>query len=539
MSYVQSETLKLNHLQTEVELGRIKIPQFQRDFVWDLNKSAELIDSVIKGFPIGSLIFWKTSDRLREIRNLGNLDFPTAKEGEVVNYVLDGQQRLTSLLASLLGLEITLRDGKRRKFSSLLVHLNPSDEDAPIVCTELPDDDEPLVIPLTQLWKRQGEQFDQCKGEYRTIRDDFSDRLRTYDMPKVTLNDAYLSEATEVFSRVNTGGQELSVFEIMVAKTYDPDRNFDLVEKYDEVFAELSEVRFETIDPSTILQLVTLILRDDCKKSTILDLKQDEFIQTWERAIVSLRLAIDYIRDSFRLPVSRLLPYVALVIPVSIFFDANNGNPPNKLQADLLSNFFWRAGWSERYSASSATRLGQDKKTILEIVKGHSPRLDWATKFDPDRLIDTTFSVSSAFSKTILGLLATLQPQKYNNGDLVNLQNDYMHRANSMNFHHIFPKAYLKNNDYEEWEANRLVNVSLVDDFLNKRVIRARAPSDYMDEFWTDDFEQIMHTHLIDSQWDEDDSEASAPIWSDDYDGFVEDRCNAILNLLEKKTQEH
>lgn len=536
MSYVESGTQKLQNLLPEVENGQIKIPQFQRDFVWGVNQSAELIDSVIRGFPIGSLIYWRTSERLRDVRNLGRLNFPMANERELVSYVLDGQQRLTSLLAALGGETVTLRDGTKRDFSPIRVHLNRTDDDSPIVRTDYPDDDEPVCLPLTQLWSRQGDEFDRCKGAIRSARDDFADRLRTYDIPKVTLYEAELSEATEVFSRINTGGQDLSVFEIMVAKTYDPKREFDLVEKYDELSDDLRERRFETINATTVLQLVALLLRDDCKKRTILDLKRDEFIGTWDRATKSVRLAVDYIRDSFRIPVSRLLAYASLIVPICLCFDATNGKPPNRRQSKLLSDFFWRAGWSERYSSSADTRLAQDKRAVAEIVSGRRPRLDWSTPIHVDHLVDETFSASTAFSKTILGLLASLRPQKYNNGDLVNLQNDHMHRANSLNFHHVFPNAYLRDKDYEDWEANRLVNVSLVDDFLNRSLIRARPPSDYMDEFWDDDFEEILKTHLIDAHWEEDEPESSAPIWSDDYERFIRDRAKAIVNELRKKT---
>lgn len=537
MSYVDSGTQKLQNLLPEVENGQIKIPQFQRDFVWDVTKAAELVDSVIRGFPIGSLIYWRTADRLREVRDLGRLNFPTAKEGEKVSYVLDGQQRLTSLLAALGGQVVTLRDGSRRDFSSILVHLNRTDEDAPIVRTDYPEEEESICLPLAQLWSRQGDEFDDCKGEIRQSRDMFSDRLRTYDIPKVTLYDAELSEATEVFSRINTGGQELSVFEIMVAKTYDPSKEFDLVEKFEEISSELRESGFETIDKTTTLQLVTLLLKDDCKKRTILNLGRDEFIGTWDRAMEALRCAVDYVKDSLRIPVSRLLPYTSLLVPLSIFFDGTKLKPASNQQSKLLANFFWRAGWSERYSSTVDSRLAQDKRAMGQILEGNAPSLDWAHPITADSLIDAPFSAAGAFSKTIMALFASLQPLKYDSGDLVNLQNDHMRRANSVNFHHVFPKAYLKEEGYDDWEANRIVNVSLVDDFLNKRVIRARQPSDYMEEFWQDDFEDIMRTHLIDVQWSEDDDEDSAPIWSDDFERFIEDRAEATIGALNQKVQ--
>jgi uncharacterized protein with ParB-like and HNH nuclease domain len=71
-------------LTTDIAKGQVKIPQFQRDFVWSVERSAKLIDSVVKGYPIGTLIFWATRERLRTVRNIGGIDLPEPREGDVV-----------------------------------------------------------------------------------------------------------------------------------------------------------------------------------------------------------------------------------------------------------------------------------------------------------------------------------------------------------------------------------------------------------------------------------------------------------------------
>ena len=537
MSHIVTGTQKLQHLQTDLEKGRLKIPQFQRDFVWDVEKAASLIDSIIRGYPIGELIYWQTTDRLREVRDLGRLNFPEADKGEGVFYVLDGQQRLTSIIAALLGLTVTLRNGAKRDFSSILVHLNTKDVESPIIRTDHPEEDDAFCLPLTQVWKRKGEEYDACQNKMRDVRDNLSTRLITYEIPKVTLLDADLSIATEVFSRINTSGLDLTVFEIMVAKTFHPDKDFDLVEKFDEFSEDLKDAGFETIDASDVLKLIALMLKGDCKKKTILSLDRLEFIATWHDAIESLKAAVDYIKTSFRIPVSRLLPYPAQIIPFALFFNGNGKKPPSKLQAKLLADFFWMAGWSERYSSSSDSKLAQDKRMIDKFLKSESVRFDWLANVDVKRCRDASFSASQAFSKTILALLASMQPQKYNSGALVNLQNDWMRRADSMNFHHIFPKSYLKTKGYDDWEINRVLNISLVDDFINKRVIRGRPPSDYMNEFkeHNEDFEGTMTTHLIQTHNQQDSEQDSAAIWSDNFERFIDERASDIVSLLKSK----
>ncbi len=70
MKLPEPQTKTFSNLIDEIEKGQIKIPQFQRDFVWTIQKSASLIDSIIKGYPIGTFILWRTKERLRSVKNI-------------------------------------------------------------------------------------------------------------------------------------------------------------------------------------------------------------------------------------------------------------------------------------------------------------------------------------------------------------------------------------------------------------------------------------------------------------------------------------
>jgi uncharacterized protein with ParB-like and HNH nuclease domain len=115
-------------LISDIEKGLIKIPQFQRDFVWTKEKSAKLLDSIIKGFPVGTIIIWKTKETLRSVRDIGGAKLPTTPEGDATEYILDGQQRLTSLFASIKGLKIE-RDGVHHDFNEIFVDLAASEDE--------------------------------------------------------------------------------------------------------------------------------------------------------------------------------------------------------------------------------------------------------------------------------------------------------------------------------------------------------------------------------------------------------------------------
>ena len=96
----------------EVLAGRVRVPAFQRGLRWRWEDVKRLFDSIVKGYPIGTFILWKTNERLRSIRNLGGVPLPDTPAGDAVKYILDGQQRLTSLFVTLKGLTIE-RDGQQ------------------------------------------------------------------------------------------------------------------------------------------------------------------------------------------------------------------------------------------------------------------------------------------------------------------------------------------------------------------------------------------------------------------------------------------
>lgn len=121
MTLPEPQSVTFSSLFAEIEHGTIKIPQFQRDFVWNKTDSAKLLDSIVKGYPIGTFILWKTNERLRSIRNLGGLTLPETPKGDAVKYVLDGQQRLTSLFVTLKGLSIK-REDRMDDFSQVPPH---------------------------------------------------------------------------------------------------------------------------------------------------------------------------------------------------------------------------------------------------------------------------------------------------------------------------------------------------------------------------------------------------------------------------------
>jgi len=361
-------------LLSEIETGQIKIPQFQRQFVWDLASSAKLLDSILKGYPIGTFIYWRTNERLRAVRNIGNIDLPEPRDGEFVNYVLDGQQRITSLFAALKGETITREDGHQEDFSAIYVDLEAGTED-PLVIVDPANLAPNTFVKLTDLMN-QGRRFFQAFPEkYDEKLDRYKAILQAYQFKGINLKDAEIDVATEVFTRLNVGGKSLSLFEIMVAKTYDPVRSFDLYEKFEELKQELLPSKYDTISAANVLQLISLLLKRDCKSKTILKLERAAFIDQWEPAMDSIKRAIDFFR-AYGIPVSRLLPYNALIVPFGYFFHKHPNNPTGQTKR-LLEDFFWRVSMGFRYSSAVESKLVQDIEKIDEILAGRQPKYEW------------------------------------------------------------------------------------------------------------------------------------------------------------------
>ena len=88
---------KIDKLIKRIDEADIKIPAFQRGYVWKQDQVIELLQSVVNEYPIGSVLLWKSRDKLRSTRNIAGYNIPDREDAYPVNYVLDGQQRLASI----------------------------------------------------------------------------------------------------------------------------------------------------------------------------------------------------------------------------------------------------------------------------------------------------------------------------------------------------------------------------------------------------------------------------------------------------------
>lgn len=533
---------KYDELMRNIENGIYQIPKFQRDFIWEKVRVAKLLDSIIKGYPIGTFILWKTKDKLGSVKKIGNEIFKELPEGDFVYYILDGQQRITSLYLAVRG--INLNDGEN--YREIYVDLEEAKKwfenpeyDGEIVTIEKPEHNK-----FVTFYELANESVLTIAERYNLDTAKLVEKLKkaieNYEFSTIEIENQPLGRVTEIFTRINTAGKTLSLFEIMNAKVYEERDGkiiFDLEEKFNALINDLENANYETIteNKTIILQLISLILKQNAKRDAILSLPKEDFINVWDDAVRSLKLAIDKVRTYFRIPVSKLLPYYVLLVPIAYFYYINNFNEPDPQQVKDLEIYFFRSAFTNRFSSAVESKLNNDIK-IMEKIK-NKEKIDWnnalPVSFDKELLkerLKEPFTTSNAFDKGVLCILAYFQPKRFNDSGLVILDNSWLSRSNSKNYHHFFPKAYLKNLRKIDF-ANALANITFVDDYLNKREIKAKPPSRYiLKEFarMNPNIDETLKSHLID-----DINEFG--ISNDDYDTFLEKRSERIANEILKR----
>jgi len=532
----QNTQRKYHSLISDIDLGRVKIPRFQRDFVWDKARTASLIDSIIKGYPVGTFILWKTNERFPTPWNVGNHNIPETPPGEPVQYVLDGQQRITSLYAVLKGLRLD-RDGKEVDYSKICIDLGPEPDDQEECVLTEPNEDCRSTVTVHDILTKSFKHFDEYTDGQRDKIEYYGRRLKSYDFSVIEIPEYSIDTACEIFTRINTGGKTLSVFEILVAKTYAPEAKFDLEEKFrellegskeDEKARCLEDASFETIPPMTVLQCLSAHLQNGITHTQIMGLNRSAVAESWSRVRDTIFHAIDYLQNHLGVAVSTLLPYHVLLVPFTRFFDQNNFKPPSPEQKDWLSNYFFLTSLGNRFTSGVAQKIGVDLSKIDQIVRGKSPTYPGEDfKITPELFLERTYTINDSFSKALLCLLSSKRPKNLLNGGDVKVGNNWLGKSSSKNVHHIFPKAFIKKEGKKGWNPNVVANIMFADEHTNQKVIRARAPQDYFSEFKrrNKNFEDYLSTHLIND-------ECFKAIMNNDYDTFIQNRAKLIVKNI-------
>ena len=212
---IQPSAVKIDRLISRIREGDIKIPAFQRGFVWNQEQVIDLLDSVYHSYPIGSILFWSSNERLRSSRNIGGLRLPEREPDYPVSYVLDGQQRLSSIYAAF---------SPERQYEETEGSYAVNPEVFEITFHF----ENKSFLPTGQVGETEGMQlkhlFDTerffaaleplCVENQRAARDLFS-RMNNYEIPTITISRRSKDEVGVIFERVNSTGTTLSTLDLL------------------------------------------------------------------------------------------------------------------------------------------------------------------------------------------------------------------------------------------------------------------------------------------------------------------------------------
>ncbi len=523
--------LKLSDIDNNLTNGTYVIPDFQRDFVWDIEQSARLLDSWIKGYPLGAFILWTTSEILCPIKQIGNeFKFEKKDSTEKTTYILDGQQRITSIFAALKGLTI-----KKKSYSDIIINLDAElDDYESDIVTVKTDDVDFSYISFDKLYENDIAYY---FANYNKTQIDkisaFSKKISELDFPSIKIDGANIEVATDVFTRLNTGGKKLTAFEIMTAKTY-KHNEFNLADKAKKARDKLNIAYKNFVSDDDILKMVAICVKGETSRKSQLSLSRDEMIDSFDSVVEALESAISFCINSLKVPVGNMFAYTPIMYLYVYFFyqynKTHNLESPSKFQQDYLIDYYWRCVLSQRFARGTESTTYSDVKNIMDkILSGAVPEQPTVALSVDGFIANGEFDKKSAYIKGIIGLLMSLSPKSLSKNSLVSFDQTWISKSDKNNYHHFFPMKMVGNTWTNE-PVNNIANIILADASTNQIDIGNRRPSDYISEFLStnSDLETTLKTHLIDNI-------SEYGILADDFNTFIRKRSSAIIKKIETR----
>ena len=369
---ITPQVLHLRDLLKWVRQGRIRVPNFQRDFTWDRGRMLNLFDSIVKQYPIGTLLFWESSRARPMLPDLGPLRLPEFQGGKLL--VLDGQQRLTTLAGVLLLDEMERstaddRDSRRWQIwydadsNSFAYFDNEGPPNSAVRVSELMGT-KGLYAAAQRIMNSAtpaGANRETWVGRIETV----SSALGAYRLPLVIFATESLKLAVESFTRLNRSGQSMGADEMFSALTYEAEgdtESFRLAKHIDSILAAITRTGFGEVDRVVVLRVVILALGLDPFRT-----EWDQLAKTTqEQAAARLPEAIKEAQQGLLRAIaflqeegirnSRLLPYSTHLVGLATFFGQRMA--PTEPQERLLRRWLWVSAFTEGFGGNvSRVRL--------------------------------------------------------------------------------------------------------------------------------------------------------------------------------------
>jgi len=506
----------VNDLVGMIERGELRLPEMQRRYVWRSTRVRDLMDSLYRGYPSGAILIWEADEAVPM------QDFSVSQQASSYQnslLLLDGQQRLTSLSAVIRGEPVNVRG--RVKPIELLFNLDhpeklelvtevnensnedelddeditdSSDDDLMrrfekmtfVVSTKkllnLPnwikvtdafsnDDDADILekTGITSLKDPKYKKYSQRLAKLRSIRK-YVYRLDVLE------RDLSYEEVTEIFVRVNSLGAKLRGSDLALAQiTARWKKSLVIFQKFQN---ECKDEGFD-LDLGIYLKNMIAIITAQSRFLTVGTIKLEDLQKGWEDSKKGMEFAINFLRTNVGITSPALLASPFLLITVAYYGYKHD----YQLSADIEKQLvYWIrvTNAKGRYSrGSSESLLDQDLGSIRDggSIKDLLARLKsqvGTLEITSDELEGKTRR-SAVFKTMFLAFKALGAKDWYSN---LSIAINHAGSAHKLQFHHIFPKAYLKKQGYLPREADDIANFAFIGGKTNRK-ISDKAPSVY------------------------------------------------------------
>ncbi|MES2373848.1 MAG: DUF262 domain-containing protein [Bacteroidota bacterium] len=518
---------KLDKLINRINSGDIRIPAFQRAYVWKQNQILELLDSVVKNYPIGSILLWSTSERLKHTRNIAGYNIPDNAIEYPVNYVLDGQQRISSIYA-------TFSDKTEQDLYS--ESYNPDLDIFEIyydfkASSFLPknevDVDSDSVIYLRNFLNgaKLIESLKTLNVDWHNEAQELYSKFINYELPVVTIKNREKSEVGIIFERINNTGTKLTTLDLMTAWTWTDD--FHLLESITDLLDELEEKNFGDLTQNILLQSISGVIQDDTTTQSITNLTGEQVRDNWKLFCESLRKTIDFLSTDLNCSHQDFLPAQQQIVSLCKFFSIAGNISSDQFKE--LKKWFWKTSFSNRYSTGQTTKkMNSDIETIIGIRNNKFEDVE-SVKYSvsANELIETSFSKANAITRAFLLLMAQHMPIDLIKNTKIDIA-QALSKYNRKQYHHIFPNAFLKKQGFPHGKIFSLVNFCFLPADSNKKISK-KSPSDYFFSLIPQDvFNTILGSNLIPLK--------KELYQKDNYNDFLLKRAELIINEIDKVT---
>ena len=550
----------------DLKNGEYQIPTFQRNVVWEKQNVKKLWDSIYKFYPLGSILVWKTKIKLQNHRQIGGHKFKFDIEKSEYQYLLDGQQRTTSLLTSLYGGEI---EGKKDFDPTLYVDVTIQNED------EVDDESyKKRFLYFDEIDDKNGEykrntpnqkkyndgfiiKLIDIKENYDNILENLMEKLDNnfkhpyilelrrlkgvldnYNLSFIELKGIEVAEVCQIFERINQAGKPLDVFDIVVAKTFRPktdeDKGFYLRELVDKFRNQENSSLFFNISNFDYLQIIAIIIREHIENSGIKnitdrylnEIKSHQIEEVWDETQKAILKTFDFFENHLNIKTPQLIPYRYFYLTIANYFYENK-NP----DYNFLKKYFWFYSMHDDDLLSNTT----DIKNHIELMnKNKFENLYEFDRFliDKNQLRNATYSSKGIYSRAILSLYSNKKPKDWKFKDREVVTNNIFISTEKPNLHHIFPLNFIENHPgNNKLNKDSLMNIAYLTQLTNLQ-ISDKSPLEYLKDYDDEHFENILKNHLIPLeilQWARD---GKMPY--DALDRFIDLRVDIIINELKQ-----